>query len=323
MMVLGAVCGLTLLLAAPARAQLTGSHTLGDAGVQAGTQPAPGLYAAMFYYRYGADTVKDRNGDVLGRNPGDPASVGLDAFCPILWYVSHAKVLGANVGAFITFPVANSSIEAPAYSMGQSVSTTFADMQIRPLDLGWHLKKADIAAGFQFYAPTGKYAPGAIDNSGKGMWSYEPFVGATVFFDQKRTVSLATTAYWEIHGEKSNTNIKVGQILTLEGGLGKSYLGGSVVVGAAYYAQWKLTADTLGSFTLPTGRVLDPRLAGAKNQVYALGPDVTLPVASKSKLFALVNVRYLWEMGARTRTQGGALMVTATFPVPSVSLKKK
>ena len=37
---------ITLLTAAPARAQLNGSHTLGDFGVQSGTQPAPGLYAA-------------------------------------------------------------------------------------------------------------------------------------------------------------------------------------------------------------------------------------------------------------------------------------
>jgi hypothetical protein len=39
-----------------------------------------------------------------------------------------------------------------------------------------------------------------------------------------------------------------------------------------------------------------------KHKVFAFGPDVTLPVASKSKLFALVNVRYLWETGARVKT---------------------
>jgi len=56
--------------------------------------------------------------------------------------------------------------------------------------------------------------------------------------------------------------------------------------------------------------------------VFALGPDATLPVATKAKLFALVNVRYLWEMGARSKTQGQGLVVTATFPIPSVKLKK-
>ena len=53
-----------------------------------------------------------------------------------------------------------------------------------------------------------------------------------------------------------------------------------------------------------------------KHKVFALGPDVTLPEASKSKLFALVNIRYLWEAGARLKTEGQTLVVTATFPVP-------
>jgi hypothetical protein len=58
-----------------------------------------------------------------------------------------------------------------------------------------------------------------------------------------------------------------------------------------------------------------------KHKVFALGPDVTLPVASKSKLFALVNVRYFWESGARLKTEGQNLLVTANFPIPSVTLK--
>ena len=49
--------------------------------------------------------------------------------------------------------------------------------------------------------------------------------------------------------------------------------------------------------------------------------DQQQTVASKSKLFALVNVRYLWEAGARAKTQGETLAVTATFPIPSVKLR--
>ena len=47
---------------------------------------------------------------------------------------------------------------------------------------------------------------------------------------------------------------------------------------------------------------------------------MTLPIASKSKLFALVNIRYLWESGAQLKTEGDTLVITATFPVPSVRL---
>ena len=41
--------------------------------------------------------------------------------------------------------------------------------------------------------------------------------------------SLATKAHWEIHRKKKDSNVKVGQILTLEGGAGKSYLGGGLI----------------------------------------------------------------------------------------------
>ena len=109
-------------------------------------------------------------------------------------------------------------------------------------------------------------------------------------------------------------------MLTLQGGLGKSYLGGGLILGAAYYAQWKLTTDDLATFVLPGGETIDLD-ARNKHKVFGFGPDVTLPVASKSKLFALVNIRYLWETGARLKTEGETLVVTATFPVPSVRLK--
>jgi len=316
----GIVSGLMLALARPAAAQLNGSHSLGDFGVQSGSQPQPGFYTALFYYRYDTDTIKNTDGEIIRPAPNSPGSIGVTAVAPILWYVSKAKVLGANYGAMAVLPWANSALEAPAFTVGQTVDTSFADLLIRPVDLGWHRKGADVTAGFQFYAPTGRYARGGSDNIGKGMWTYEPFVGTTVYFDQKRTVSLATTAFWELHGDKKDTSTKVGQLLTLEGGLGKSFLGGGLILGAAYYAQWKVTEDQLADFVLPGGSGHVVNFPG-KHKVWAFGPDVTLPVASKSKLFSLVNIRYLWETGARLKTQGQTLSVTATFPIPSVRLK--
>jgi hypothetical protein len=320
LMFLGAACGLTLLMAVPAQAQLNGSHSLGDFGVQAGSQPAPGFYAVLFYLRYDTDTIKDADGSTVRLSPASPGSIGVTATAPLLWYVSKAKVFGANYGVMVVFPWANASLEAPAFALSDTIDTSFGDMAVRPLDLGWHAKRADVSAGFQFYMPTGRYERGGSDNIGKGMWTYEPFVGTTLYFDEARTASLATTAFWEFHGDKEDSNVKVGQILTLEGGLGKSFLGGGLVIGGAYYAQWKLTEDQLASFVLPGGGAIDIEFPN-KHRVFAFGPDVTLPIASKSKLFALVNIRYLWETGARVKTEGQTLAVTATFPVPSVRLK--
>lgn len=320
LILLTAAFALTLLAAVPAQAQLNGSHSLGDFGVQSGSQPQPGFYAALFYLHYDTDTIKDVDGNTVRLSPASPGSIGISAAAPMVWYVSKAKLFGANVGAIVVLPWANASIEAPAFQLDRTIGTSVADMLVRPLDLGWHTKRADVAAGFQMYIPTGRYEPGGSENIGKGMWTYEPFVGTTVFFDEKRTTSLATTAFWEFHGDKEDTDVKVGQILTLEGGLGKSFLGGGLMLGAAYYAQWKITKDELADFVLPGGGQIGVVLPN-KHKVFGFGPDVTLPVASKSKLFALVNIRYLWETYARVKTQGQTLVVTATFPVPSVRLK--
>jgi hypothetical protein len=317
---LGLVCALSLLGAVPAQAQLNGSHTLGDFGVQSGTQPSPGFYASLFYYRYDTDTIKDRAGNTIRPSPGAPGSIGLTAVAPIAWYVSTATVLGANYGAMVVLPLANASIEAPAFQLDNAVDTGLADMLVRPIDLGWHTPRADVSAGFQTYVPIGRYEAGGDDNLGQGMWTYEPFIGTTLFLDAKRTFSVATTAYWEMHGKKEGSDARVGQILSLQGGAGKSYLNGGLIVGAAYYAQWKLTEDRLREFTLPGGAPVTVDFVN-KHRVFGFGPDVTLPIASKTKLFALLNIRYLWETGARVKTQGDTLAVTATFPLPSVKLQ--
>ena len=71
--IVGVAGGLVLTLWAPAQAQLAGSHTLGDYGVQAGSQPGPGFYNVVFYYRYSSDTIKDVNGNTI-RPLGSPPS---------------------------------------------------------------------------------------------------------------------------------------------------------------------------------------------------------------------------------------------------------
>jgi hypothetical protein len=151
------------------------------------------------------------------------------------------------------------------------------------------------------------------------MWSFELFAGATFYFDEKKTWHFATTAFYETHTDKKDTDIDVGDILTLEGGLGRSFLGGGANVGIAYYAQWKLTSDDLGvlppDFPRPDDRLL------RKNRVYGVGPEITLPIATKATLYAFANVRYFWEFGARTTLQGYTLVATLTVPIPSIKLK--
>ena len=150
-----------------------------------------------------------------------------------------------------------------------------------------------------------------------GLWVTDKKLlgGTTVYFDEARTWHFAATAFYETHGEKDGTDIRVGDILTLEGGLGKSFMDGAVNVGVAYYAQWKLTDDDFGlGFTPPGGSILD------RHRVYGIGP-ISIPLASKSKLYGFLNLRYFWETGARTTLEGNAFLATFSLPVPSIPLQ--
>jgi hypothetical protein len=313
--------------AAPARAQLNGENLLGDMGVQSGTQPAPGLYISNIYYRYNADTVKDASGNPLDADPTGNASQSINAAVPVVYYVTPKKVLGANFGMMAVVPVAQGALEAPGLGVSEKASVGISDVYVMPAQLGWHFRRADAVAGVAFFAPTGRYAAGASDNLGKGMWSYEASAGGTIFLDTARTFSVATTAYWETHSAKSGevrvqnvtfTDVKVGDLVTLEGGIGKSFLHGAASIGAAYYAQWKITSDDLriAGTTSPVGAIPE------HHRVWGIGPEVTIPIATKTRLISLVNVRYLWEQGARLKTQGQTFTITNTIPVGGIRIRK-
>src|SRR5512135_533273 len=268
--IVGVGGGLVLALCAPARAQLAGSHTLGDYGVQAGSQPVPGFYDVVFCYRYPTDTIKDADGNIV-RPLGSPPSTVASAIANYLYFVSTSTIAGAHYGALVALPWVNGTLEAPAFTLSEDTGTRFGDIMIRPFELGWHARRADVTAGIDFYLPTGRYEPGGDDNVGKGMVTFESFVGTTLLLDEKRSTSLATTAFWEINGEKKDTNAKVGQILSLEGGIGKSFMGGGVSLGMAYYIQWKLTKDQLGEFGPLWAEAIDVEYP-ARHRVWAIGP---------------------------------------------------
>jgi len=324
---LWAATGLIAVLccASPAHAQLNGENLLGDMGVKSGTQPEPGLYVSSIYYRYFTDSIKDPNGKSLSLDPSGNASQTIQAAMPLLLYVTPKKVLGAHFGMMAVLPVAKGGLEAPGLGLSEQASTGLSDLYVMPAQLGWHARRADASVGVGFFAPTGRYSAGASDNLGKGMWSYEASAGGTVYLDSQRTFSLSTTAFWETHGKKeggvqvehvSIRNVKVGQLLTLEGGVGKSFLHGAASIGAAYYTQWKVTPD---QFETSPG-VTEIWSVAEKHRVWGIGPEVTIPIATKTRLLSLVNVRYMWEQGARLKTQGQTFIITNTIPVGGIRI---
>ncbi len=321
---------LVLLGSPPAFAQLNGSNILGDIGVDAATQPPPGFWVGGMYYHYRTDTIRKADGSKLVFDPNQPVKISVPAFAPMFQFVSKDTILGGHYGFLIAPGVTTASLEAPGFGLDLHTSTGPADTYIVPVQIGWHIQQADFVTAFGIWAPTGRYTAGGLtNNTGRGMWTYEASAGTTFFLDAERSWSAATAAYYETHGKKAGTafnigppnpialgGVRVGDILSLEGGFAREFEGGLAHAGVAYYAQWKLTDDDFGfPVTALDGTPL------SKHRVFGVGPDVTMPIETKSMLIATVNVRYFWELGAQVKTEGQSLVLSASFPVPSLKIR--
>src|SRR3979490_1343121 len=88
----------------------------------------------------------------------------------------------------------------------------FADMYVQPVNLGWHLKHADVDVGYAFTAPTGRYTAGAGNNVGSGYWDNSNITSGTTFYITKNKATTANLATdWEVHGQRQTTSTPAGQ----------------------------------------------------------------------------------------------------------------
>ena len=296
------------LIPSMAAAQLNGSNLKGDAGVKAGSQPPPGTYIAVPLWFYTADAVKDRDGDEILTGNLDSAVFGV-----ALNVVTPKKILGGNYGFFLVLPGANNRVQG-AEDFDANPGAGLTDMYVQPIVLGWTKPRADFTAAYGLFLPTGRYEDGADDNTGLGMFGQEFLVGTTVYLNKQRSLHAATVATFDFFSEKKDSETKVGNILNLEGGFGADFLKGGLIVGLAYFGTFKLTDDQFDSR-------LASRLIRDKNRVWGLGPDVTLALATKQAVYGFVNVRYEWELAARTSTEGSTLSITASFPLKPIRLQ--
>jgi len=139
--------------------------------------------------------------------------------------------------------ISDNSLEFADFEFEQDFS--LGDIYLQPVNLGGHLEQADFMVSYGIYFPTGKYSFRGDDNTGMGMWTHEFGAATTVYFDAEKNWHLSAMVYLEIYSKKKDIYIQVGEILTVEGGLGRSWYEGALSEGVAYYDQWKLAEDTI------------------------------------------------------------------------------
>ena len=311
---------LAILAALPVAAQLNGHNLRGDYGLAAGSQPPPGIWVGLLYPNIDIDTLRDRDGNEI------PTDFDIDyhAVAPWLWWVSKTKILGGNYSIFVAPVWGNSALEAPVLEDRLRLPASgFGDLYVQPIVLGWHKERVDYLAGLGVYAPVGRYDADGDDNIGLGMWSYEVFGGATFYLNQAKTWNLAAVAFYEIHGSKEGSSQKVGDILTVEGGLGRAFAQGAINAGIAYFGQWKVTDDDLGlEITLPGDSPFD--LGNLhRHQILGVGPEINLPLASKKKLYGNLTLRYYWDFAVESNAESRTFIFNLTVPVPFISLTEE
>ena len=197
-------------------------------------------------------------------------------------------------------------------------SFAFTDIFIEPIQLGWTKPRADFTLGYSLFMPTGKWEQGGTDNAGLGMWSNLVQGGTTLHLDAKHEWTLSALGSYEIHSHKKDSDIKVGDIFTVEGGLGKNFVKAEVMdgkpvpslitsVGLVYYGQFKVTADEAGQAS--------NFLGGDKDRVFAVGLETNVIVPKTSMVYGL---RIEPEFGARNRTQGWTFLLTIAYELKSL-----
>ncbi|OXA69625.1 hypothetical protein B0A67_19255 [Flavobacterium aquidurense] len=295
-------------------AQLKGGHILGAMGLQSGTQtPENTLSVYVPGYFYTASSLRNADGDKSIANPDLTMSItGAGAS-----YVSDFKILGANYGATILLAFAANTIQGNSVDTRNSLA--FTDTYIQPLQLGWHNKRADFVFSYQMYLPTGKFDVGASDNSGLGMFMNEFSAGTTLFFNDKKTFHFSALFSYEINRKKKDTDIKTGDILSVEGGLGKTFyvMDGTnpvpksiINAGLIYYLQYKVTNDKIPVPVIGTIETDKDRIGGIGAEVnyFHIGCSTS------------AGLRWIAEVNAINRFQGNTFFLTLAHVF---SFKKK
>jgi hypothetical protein len=258
---------------APASAQLSGDLYRGQYGLASGTQAPEGLITTLWVYDYYSTQIVGPDGSPLNTTGSLNALAvpGLN-----LWFVSPWKILGANYGAVISLYGTTPQVDLPRLNTSQS-TYGFGDMYVKPLELGWHTTFVDVITGLAIWLPTGSYTPGGT-NTGQGQWGFEISAGATVWFDEGHHFNFSSQGFYDIYAPKSQSvtiagteyQIRTGNILSFQGGLGYQFLDGALNIGIPYSLQFKITQDELpnGPLNIPAG------ITAAKSWSIGLGAEV-------------------------------------------------
>jgi hypothetical protein len=289
-------------------AQQKGQWVPGQFGLNAGVIPDPGVTYANLALNYSASQLNGPNGNSV---PGITGTYSFWVDENIFYYVPKHKFLGGYFMPYVALTYASGSLVADI--TGTNLSTGgggsgFSDMYVQPFNLGWHFgKRVDFNAGYSFVAPTGRFTQGASNNVGSGYWGNDITSGTTFYVTKNKGTSANLATDWEIHGQKSGTNITPGQAFTMEWGLGqvlplKKDMSRLLQLGLVGYDQWQVSksSGTLLVAGIPVAESLIPFYS-----VHAIGVQSNFILPAKD---LVAFFKYYDEYRALARPEGRTIV---------------
>ena len=327
---------IAVLLAFPATSYAQhGNYLLGTLGLLGGSQAPEGIYYENLFSYYTAsgsgnlDASRARSLELLGRqlnltvNGSFNRNSSLDVYIDqnILGVTTPLKIFGANYGLMVDVPFSHvtgsgtASLDLGADLRGifdrnftrstsleggrsSTASFNISDLYVEPINLGWHLPHLDILATFGFMAPTGDYNSRDAINNGLGRWAELFGLGAVAYLDQAKSWSISAMTHYITHQSQQGIDLRVGDDLALEWGLGKTFRPASwqpwvpqLDTGVVGYAQWQVTDNT--------GSAIPNPLRGIRSNIFAVGPEI-----SATTMIGRFTARYEFEFGAQNSMAG-------------------
>ncbi len=130
----------------------------------------------------------------------------------------EVRILGADYGAGVVLTYRDQVLRPEP---GSGTDYHLGDTVITPIALGWHHNNWHFQTSYTFWAPTGEFEAGGSTNTGKGLWSHMLFVGSTWKQDASLPWAATFQARYETFGRQKTTDIRPGDVLSLEFAFGK------------------------------------------------------------------------------------------------------
>lgn len=175
--------------------------------------------------------------------------------------------------------------------------TDLGDLYVQPLWLGWSGDHYDIALSDGFYAPTGHYAEGAIDNTGMGFWTNQTQLAAAWYPWKSKGTAITVATTYEVHGNKEGADIRPGSNLTVNWGISQyiplnKKMTWLADIGVGGYDIWQVSDDRGSDVNYD---------ANIHDEVHAFGVQIGL---AQVQWNAALTMRWMHEYAARDRFMG-------------------